>query len=244
MFAQTSTNQWIFKLGGVAAILGSLLAGAGNILHPITPRDDPEGVAHVIAESGQWTLIHMVIVFGTLLMLAGLVAIRHTAKGGLPEALAKLGLYAGIIGVTIGIICVTLDGVAAKALADQWASLTGPEKDIGLNMVSLNETMNFALAGLFNMTFAGIPFILLGLAVSLSKTFPRWLGWTAVLAGTGSVGGGLVQLFSGRPTNLTLILTIIGPTVICLWLLVMGVLLLRNTSRLAQPAQPPKSSSG
>jgi hypothetical protein len=103
-------------------------------------------------------------------------------------------------------------------------------------MVSLNETLNFALAGLFNMTFAGFPFLLLGLAVSLSNAFPRWLGWTAVLAGTGSAAAGLVQLFSGKPTNLTLILTIIGPTVICIWLLVMGILLLRNTSRLAQAA--------
>lgn len=244
MFTRDSFKYWIFRIGGIAAVLGSLMAGVGNLLHPITPRnDDAEGVAHAIAESGQWTLIHMIIVLGTLFMLAGLVAIRHTAQGGLPEALARLGVYAGIIGLTIGLIIVTLDGVAAKVLADRWALLSGPEKDIGLQMVTLNETLNFALAGLFFMSFAGVPFLLLGLAVALSNTFPRWLGWIAVAAGIFSVAGGFIQLFSGVPTNTTLVLTLIGPTVISLWLLVMGILLVRKTSHPARSASSFASSS-
>jgi hypothetical protein len=45
------TRYWLLRIGSVAAILGSLCAGVGNLLHPVTPRDDPEGVARVIAES-------------------------------------------------------------------------------------------------------------------------------------------------------------------------------------------------
>ena len=230
MDVQTNAKWWIFKIGGAAAILGSLFAGVGNLLHPVTPRDDPEGVAQVIAQSGQWTLIHLIIVLGTILMLAGLVAIRQKIEGGLPEALARLGVYAGTIGVTVGIITVILDGVAAKTLADQWAIASETEKTIALHLVSTNETIDFALAGLFNMSFAGVPFILLGLAVALSRAFPRWLGWTAAAAGVGSIGAGLVQAFTGEPTMASLILTIIGPTVISLWLLVMGILLLQYSS--------------
>jgi hypothetical protein len=70
------TRYWMMRLGSIAGILGSLGAAIGNILHPITPRDDPVGVAQVIAESGVWTEIHLVIVLGTLLMLGGIVAIR------------------------------------------------------------------------------------------------------------------------------------------------------------------------
>ena len=229
MYAQTNFRWWIFKLGGGAAILGSLFAGIGNLLHPITPRDDPEGVAQVIAGSEYWTLIHLIIVLGTILMLPGLVAIRHAIEGGLPEALARLGVYAGVVGVTVGLITVILDGVAAKTLADQWAIAPASEKDIALHLVSTNETIDFAIAGLFNMSFAGVPFILIGLSVVLSNAFPRWLGWTAAAAGSGSIGAGLLQAFTGEPTIASLILTIIGPTVICLWLLGMGILLLRNT---------------
>lgn len=231
MARQSNPKWWFFKIGGTAAILGSIFAGVGNLLHPITPRDDPEGVAQVIAQSDNWTLVHLIIIFGTILMLAGLIAIRHTIEGGLPETLAQLGVYAGVVGTTVGIITVILDGVAAKTLADQWAIAPETEKSVALHLVSVNETIDFALAGLFNMSFAGVPFVLLGLAIALSRAFPGWLGWTAAAAGIGSIGAGLVQAFTGEPTVASLILTIIGPSVISLWLLLVGILLLKNTAK-------------
>ena len=237
MSEQIIYDRWIFRIGGGAAILGSLFAAVGNLLHPVTPRDDPEGVAQVIAQSEHWTLIHLIIVLGIILMLAGLIAIRHSIEGGLPKALARLGFYAATVGVTVGLITVILDGVAAKQLADQWAMASESEKPVALSLVSANETINFALAGLFNMSFAGVPFILFGLAVALSHAYPRGLGWTAAAAGSGSIGAGLVQAFTGEPTMASLILTIIGPTVISLWLLVMGILLLRKAARPALQAE-------
>ncbi|MGH8870422.1 MAG: DUF4386 family protein [Acidimicrobiia bacterium] len=224
------TRYWLLRTGSVAAILGSIFAGVGNGLHPITPRDDPEGVARVIADSGAWTLIHIVIVIGIILMLGGIVAVRHSIEGGLAEALARLGVHAGTIGATVGLITLILDGVAAKQLADTWAAAPGAGKAIALSVVSANETINFALAGLFNFSFAGVAFTLLGLAVALSGAYPRWLGWIGALAGLGSIGASMVQAFTGKPTVASLILTIIGPTVITVWLLVMGVLVGRKAA--------------
>jgi hypothetical protein len=95
----------------------------------------------------------------------------------------------------------------------------------------MNETLNFALAGLFNLSFAGVPFILLGIAVALNDVYPWWLGWIAAFAGLGSVAAGLVQAFTGEPTIASLVLTIIGPTIISLWVLAMGVLMGRRATR-------------
>lgn len=229
---RSSETYWTLRIGGVASIVGAACAAVGNLLHPVTPRDDPEGVARVIADSDAWTLIHVVIIVGIILMLFGLVAIRDSIQGGVAEALARFGVYAGTVGVTLGILTVALDGVGAKQLADQWAAASGPERAIALGLVSSNETTNFAIAGAFNYSFAGVPFILLGLAAALSGVYPAWLGWTAAAAGVGSVGAGLVQAFTGEPTTLSLVLTIIGPTVISLWILIMGVLLWRKASQL------------
>ena len=157
MRLSTETRLWLLKIGSVAAVLGSLCAAVGNVLHPVTPRDDPRGVAQVIADSDAWTIIHIVIVVGIVFMIAGLVAIRYSIDGGIAEALARLGVYAAIIGVTIGLVTVVLDGVAAKQLADQWAAAPEAEKVVALGAVSANETINFALAGLFNFSFAGVP---------------------------------------------------------------------------------------
>ena len=73
-------------------------------------------------------------------------------------------------------------------------------------------------------------FVLYGLAVALSDRYPRWLGWVVVVAGVGSVAAGLVQAAAGESTALTRVLTIIFPTVITLWLIEMGVLVLRRAS--------------
>jgi hypothetical protein len=53
----------------------------------------------------------------------------------------------------------------------------------------------------------------------------------AAFAGVGSIAAGLVQAFTGEPTTASLVLTIIGPSVISLWLLVMGVLVGRRAPR-------------
>jgi hypothetical protein len=88
----------------------------------------------------------------------------------------------------------------------------------GLPGALASETLNFALAALFNILFAGVTFILYGLAVAWSRQYPRWLGWVVVAAGIGSVAAGLLQATVGEPTALSRVLTIIFPTVITLWL--------------------------
>jgi hypothetical protein len=224
-------GYWLSRIGSACAIIGALGAGVGNVLHPVTPRDDPVGVTRVIAESDAWTLIHIVIILGLILMFFGLVAIGYSIEGGLAEALARLGVFAAAVGTTLGIATVILDGVGAKQLADQWAAAPEATKALALSLVSTNETLNFALAGMFNLSFAGVPFILLGLAVALNGIYPRWLGWLAASAGLFSVAAGLVQAFTGKPTVASLVLTIIGPTIISLWVLVIGVLMGRQAAR-------------
>jgi len=220
-------ERWVLRIGGWAAVAGSLLGGIGNLVHPATPMHDPEGVARVIAGSRQWVPVHLAIVVGIVLMLGGLVAIYHTIRGGVAGALARLGLVAAVAGVTIGLVLVILDGVAAYQLAQEWAAAPPGDQAVALGLVHLNETLNFALASLFNLVFAGVTFILFGLAVALSDVYPRGLGWIVLVAGVASVGAGLVQAATGEPTEASRGLTIFGPTVITLWLLVVGILLVR-----------------
>src|SRR5215208_4214840 len=206
----------IFQIGSVAGIVGSLLAMVGNLLHPATPIGDPEGVARTIAQSERWVLVHLVIVVGLILMLGALV---------------QLGSVAAVAGVTVGVVLVIVDGVAAKHLADAWEAAPPDQAAAALRVVLAEEAINFALAALFNILFAGVTFIVLGLAVASSGEYPRWLGWMVVIAGVGSVLVGLVQAYTGESIGFTRIATIIFPTIITLWVVVMSVLLLRKAGR-------------
>jgi hypothetical protein len=221
-------DRRVLRIGGIGAIVGSLLGMVGNFIHPVTPIGDPQGVARVIAESALWVPVHLAIVVGIVLMLGGLVALRHSIRDGLAGALSQFGLVAAVAGAAIGLVLVILDGVAARQLAQEWAAASPPQRDLALALVHANETINFALASLFNLVFAAATFILFGLAVALGAGYPRWLGWVAVAAGALSVAAGTIQASIGEPAEASRVLTIIGPTLITLWLLVMGTLLLRK----------------
>ena len=228
MRAELGYDRSVFRLGGAAAVVGALLGMVGTLIHTVTPIGDPEGVARVLAESEIWVPLHLAIVFGIALMLGGLVAIRHAIREGLADVLARFGLVAAVSGATIGLVLVILDGVAARQLAQAWAASPTAERDVALGLVHVNGTINLALASLFNFVFAASTFALFGLAVVLSDRFPRWLGWVAVLAGVLSLVAGTIQACVGEPSGASRILTIVGPTVITLWLAWMGVLLLRS----------------
>src|SRR5918992_2269437 len=228
MRALSAEDLRLFRIGGVAAVVGSLAGMVGNLIHPVTPIGDPEGTARVIAESELWAPVHLAIVVGILLMLGGLVALAHSIRDGLAGAIARFGLVAAVAGAVIGLVLVILDGVAARQLAQEWAGASPEHRELALGLVQTNETMNFALASLFNLVFAAATFILYGAAVALDDAYPRWLGWVAVGAGVMSVGAGAIQESIGEPTDASRVITIIGPTVITVWLLVMGMLLLRK----------------
>jgi hypothetical protein len=56
--------RWVFRLGGASAIIGAILGGVGNLVHPVTPENDPVGVARVIADSDIWVPVHLAIILG------------------------------------------------------------------------------------------------------------------------------------------------------------------------------------
>ena len=57
---------------------------------------------------------------------------------------------------------------------------------------------------------------------------PRWLGWTVFVAVVASIAAGLIQDLVGEPTGGFEDPDDLGPSVITLWLLIMGILLLRR----------------
>jgi len=240
-----SAQGWVLRIGSAAGIAGALFGMVGNLAHPTTPAasQDAEGLARTIANSGSWVPGHLLVLLGLIGMLGGLVAIARSITGGLPGALAQLGQVAAVAGATVGLVLLSIDGVAAKHLAQAAATAPPTEQAAALHALLAEEAINFALGSLFYILFAGVTFVLLGLAVAWSQVYPRWLGWMVVVAGAGSVVVGLVQAQVGETNAVTRIPSIIFPTVITLWLAWMGVLLVRKAPAL-EPTPPRQTAAG
>ena len=161
-------------------------------------------------------------------MLGGLVAIHDSIEGGVPAALARFGLASAVVGTTVGVVLITLDGFAAKHLAESWLSAPPDLRASAIGSFRAEDSINFALLSPLNLVFAGFTFILYGLAVALSDTYPRWLEWTAAAGGAGGAISGAIQSYIGEPVGITTALGVAAPTVITLWLFAMGILLFRK----------------
>jgi Domain of unknown function (DUF4386) len=221
--------RWILLLGGWSAIAGAILGVVGNLLHPGTSGPaHPVDTARAVAESDIWIPLHLTLLVSFILMLGGLVAIHDSLRGGLSGALARFGLAAGIVGTAGGVVLLALDGFAAKHLAESWSSTVPALRADALAAFRAEDSINFALLSPLNLVFAGFTFVLYGLAGALSQVYPRWLGWIGVAGGAGGAVSGVVQAYIGEPSALTEALGIAAPTVITLWLLVMGILLVRR----------------
>ena len=166
-------------------------------------------------------------------MLLGMYALFRSITGTLPRVLAEFGILAAVVGVTVGLVLVIMDGVGARQLAEEWALAPPDQQATALRILAANETINFSLASLFNFVFAGATFILFGLALAVGDDYPRWFGWVAVAAGV------LIDRcrpdpgLRWRADAASRILTIIGPTVITIWLLALGTSLIRRAGGLS-----------
>jgi hypothetical protein len=235
----SADSGWVFRIGGGSAVLGAILGLVGNLIHPATSGPGhPAATARVVAESDIWIPLHLALLVSFILMLGGLVAVHDSIPSGLPGALARYGLMAAVVGTAGGVVLLSLDGFAAKHLAESWASAPAELRPAALASFRAEDSIDFALLSPLNLVFAGFTFVLYGLAAAFSNVYPRWLGAVAVAGGVGGAVSGVVQAYIGEPSAITTALGIAAPTIITLWLVAMGILLLRRGGTPRSTADP------
>ena len=69
--------------------------------------------------------------------------------------------------------------------------------------------------------FHGAPFVLVGLAVALSRLYPAWLGWIGFIGGAGSLVIGIAMFLGLAPAGLAVTFAV----VLSLFMVVLGWLM-------------------
>src|SRR5258708_35710765 len=80
------------------------------------------------ASSGHWVAIHLMQLFGVVLIAASLVLLSRRMADGPAAEWATLGAAGAIASVAIAAALQAVDGVALKFMVNNWAATPEPEK--------------------------------------------------------------------------------------------------------------------
>jgi hypothetical protein len=223
-----SSRRLVLRLGAWSAGLGALLAFVANGLHPHPSDFRLEALLQTIALSRTWGSLHLLLILALVLILAALVALTFTLDGEPGATVARFALLAALIGGALILVSTSIDGFAMNQLARAWLDAPAAEKATALRIADALEVTQYAIYSLSVALFLGVGIFLYGLALVLSRTYPRPVGWLALLSGAGAGVVGVAQTLGGPELRATEIYFVLFSMLSTLWVLVMGVLMWRR----------------
>ena len=224
-------DRALLRAGGLCAVLGTVANVVATAGHGDLPEAGTTAELAFVAERALWSHVHLLSIVGVLLWLAGFVALTQSLRRTPSAALARLGLAAALVGAGVHVVFFSIDGYALKRTADAWAAAIGPAQADLLQagtLVLLLQNSQFVSAIAFML---GLPFVLFGLAVARSRTYPAWLGWIAVVAGLGALVTGMTRFVGLDQLIPDPVLFPAFALPASLWTAAVGVLMWRRAAR-------------
>ncbi|MFC1935746.1 hypothetical protein ACFLX9_03180 [Chloroflexota bacterium] len=218
------------RIAGIALIVGAIVVAVFNGLLP--RADDPSQVQQVLTKLGDnetfAQIVYVCLAAGMWLLLGGIAGVYRSLSTGAAAAWARLGFYSTIVTVSVWTV-VFATGLGEAGAAGNLAEKTlgTPEWSMAYSVAAAVHAVNMAVFSL-GIVVQWVAIVLLGIAVSLSTLYPRWLGWIAIVLGVVTVPAiGIPQAIAGPSQTIDLLFLIFSGLTL-LWALVMGILITRK----------------
>ena len=223
-------EKYTLRIGAAAGVIGALVFIAGNLLHARSADiDDYAEQIKAVAASGIWITDHLLLLVGGIVIGVFLIALHRTMTDGWAGALSRLGYFGTVASTAVLTVLIGVDGIASKAVNNAWAAAPASEKAVALRIAVALEEVDVGIFSLWIILFFGLTFVVFGLAIAISSSFPKWLGWIAVVLGLIALVYGFYQSYIGLTVvGLTFIFSITA-SLLTIWVLIMAVLLGRKT---------------
>ena len=217
-------DRSFLRWGGLAAVVGGVLALVGNALHPRWTDVEDVELYRKVADSGVWKADHLILVVALVLTVAGTVAIARSLHDGAGDTLARYGLLATVVGGAIALANIGLDGYAYRVAAENFAAANSQDQVGAFWATNAVDHISTAMFNVWTMVLLGISPLLLGMAAMRSGRYPTWLAWAA------TAGGAVCSVvgFWGLGTSdqdMLVIPFVVGSVLVTLWILGAGWML-------------------
>jgi hypothetical protein len=177
---------------------------------------------------------HVLILLGAFLLIGGLVALASSLTGTRGHGFGQLALANALIGSTLMMVTLAIDGLTVAELDEAWSADATPTPEALLIGSFLYHAV-FSLLYVFEITLFGLAPILFGVAILLSRAYAAWLGWAGVLVGSSVVLTALLSMFGIGTEVIDAVVWSAQASLFVLWVFVIGVLLWRQAQGLPGP---------
>lgn len=237
-------ERTFLRIGGLAAIVGGVLALVGNLLHPRYDAPDVE-VYRKIANSDRYRISDVIILLALMLTVAGIVAVSRSLGSGRGGALAQYGRVAALVGGSIAVAEIGLETYGFKQAAATFATARPGDQVGSFWATNAVDHINTGLFNTWTIVFLGVAPLLLGAAALTSRARPSWIGILGVVGGAACVVVGFVNLVRADQTAMQ-VPFLIGSLVVTVWVVAAGAVLWREPEQpvVTLPDQAAPAASG
>ncbi|MDQ3957235.1 MAG: hypothetical protein M3273_02815 [Actinomycetota bacterium] len=225
-------ERTLARVGAVAAMAGAVVGLVFNVLHP--RPDDIDSVLselEMVQDSSIWLFDHYMLGIAIALGLLGGVAISRSYAEESARSWGRFALVAQIIGVAIGFLTISVDGMIMDKVTGEWAAAGGgtgtPEFVTAAAVANVSLGLFTALIG----SLFGVTATLFGLAGLSSATYPRWLGVLVLAGGVLGFAAATIQFLGGISDLSATVLFLPASIAFTVWLFASGWYLWQRTSR-------------
>lgn len=143
-----------------------------------------------------WVASHLLQLIGLILMVFALVLLSRIMSSGGGSSWAHIGVVGAGSSLSVAAALQAVDGVALKVMVDRWAAASAAEKEILFQATFGVRQIEIGLASILSLLL-GITVTIYGAALVSDRSFPKWLGWLAVVGGIPTASAGVVMATTG-----------------------------------------------
>lgn len=210
------------RIGPIAAVAGAIFLFVGTYLHPMSADPNvPLAAFTEYAASNYWVAIHLMQLFGVVLIAASLVLLSRRMIDGPAAEWATLGAAGAIASAAIASVLQAVDGVALKVMVDTWESTPEPGKGAMFDAVFAVRQIEVGLASMTSLLL-GLTAAIYGIALLIDGRFPKWIGAVAVAGGAPTAIAGIVMAHTGFSSQ-SMVIGMPSDSLLILWMIALGV---------------------
>lgn len=237
------TDRALLRMGAVSIVLGTLISNVAGFFHGGGAH--PEDLAATLpayAANANWEVVHLAQFVGDALLLVGFLALYRSiiagAGTGASAALARMGFVIAVVAEGVYAINQAVDGIANKFVAQQWVSAAPDEKAVAFSVADTVRHIEIGTSSLWVLN-SGLALLFFGLAIALSRAYPRLLGWAAIAIGVGLFANALNVAYDGFAFSSPLgMVGLAASVLLTLWTLILAFFMWRKAGGFRRHVRP------